>query len=414
MDSADYNIADYPPFAVTVDLVAFAVRGEELCVLLVRRTGEPFKDAWALPGGFVQRFADGLQESLDEAAAREFEEETGLPLNAAYLTQLGAYGDPNRDPRGNVVTVAYLAVAPSMESPRAGGDAAEARWLPVALVLETSEIAFDHARIILDAAERLRELVETTALAVALCDEAFTVSHLRRVYEIVWDLPADTLDAGNFHNRVLNMQLVEPVESLGLEAEIALLQERLKSLSHRPGRRPQFFKAGALVDRGGPAARLPRPFERPSLVNDREREVMERPDSAPTARESKVLPPVARPPGMQQQVWDAAMKQARRAIWERGMAGECIYYGDLAREAGVYWFSAAFFTVLDAVCVEEVAAGGPLVTVLVMNRRTQMPGARFFVLARKLGREFGDEREFVAEERQRAFEWIQAHPVRSH
>lgn len=417
MDS-DYNIADYPPFAVTVDLVALTIRDEELCALLVRRGGEPFKDAWALPGGFVQRNADGRQESLDEAAAREFEEETGLPLEAAYLTQLGAYGEPKRDPRGNVVTVAYLAVAPPAGQPRAGGDAAEARWLPVALVLEESlAVAFDHAQIILDAVERLRELVETTGLAVALCDELFTVPHLRRVYEVVWDLPPDTLDAGNFHNRVTKMELVEPVESHDTDAEVAVLQQRLKSLDHRSGRRPKFFRAGPLVEEHGPAARLPRPFERPAPPTDRDYITIRRqrelaPGNAVSKGRAQLAPEAWKPASMQPQVWDAAMEQARRVIWERGLAGECIYYGELAGEVGIYWFSAEFFTVLDAVSAEEVAAGGPLVTALVMNRKTQMPGARFFVLARKLGREFSDEREFVAEERQRAIEWIRANPER--
>ena len=196
----------FPVFAVTVDVVALMIRDEQLSVLLVERGEEPFKHRWSLPGGFVRRGPEHPAESLDDAARREFAEETGIELEAAYLTQLGAYGDPGRDPRGNVVTVAYLAVAPTRSRPQAGGDARRARWMHVSTVLEAEgALAFDHSRILADAVQRTSELVESTALGVAFCSHWFTVPYLRHVYEVLWDLPRDTLDPGNFHHRVMGL-----------------------------------------------------------------------------------------------------------------------------------------------------------------------------------------------------------------
>ena len=112
--------AAFPVFAVTVDVVALMLRDDQLSVLLIKRREEPFKGRWSLPGGFVRRGPEQPDESLDDAARREFVEETGIELDAAYIAQLGAYGDPGRDPRGNVVTVAYLAVSAD-EQPTEGG-----------------------------------------------------------------------------------------------------------------------------------------------------------------------------------------------------------------------------------------------------------------------------------------------------
>lgn len=105
--------------------------------------------------------------------------------------------------------------------------------------------------------------------------------------------------------------------------------------------------------------------------------------------------------------------RVRSVIRQRGLSGEGIYYGELASEVGLHWHSGGFFAVLDAVSVEEVTAGGPMVTALVMNRRAAMPGERFFVLAERLGRTVTDVREFVEEERRAAIAWIRAHPERA-
>jgi 8-oxo-dGTP diphosphatase len=189
-----YDPRDFPPAAVTVDLVVLTIRNDGLEVLLVRRGEDPFAGALALPGGFVRP-----DEGLSRAAARELAEETRLTVGAAHLEQLASYGDPGRDPRMRVVTVAYLALAPEMPLPRAGTDAAEARWVPARDVLDGDVLAFDHQRILTDGVERARAKLEYTPLAAAFCPQEFTIAQLRRVYEIVW---GTGLDPRNFHRKV--------------------------------------------------------------------------------------------------------------------------------------------------------------------------------------------------------------------
>jgi 8-oxo-dGTP diphosphatase len=189
-----YDPRGYPPVAVTVDLVVLTIRDDDLEVLLVRRGGEPFAGALALPGGFIRP-----DEGLSQAAVRELAEETRLTVGAAHLEQLASYGDPGRDPRMRVVTVAYLALVPQMPLPLAGTDAAEASWIAVGSVLDGGVLAFDHQQILADGVERARAKLEYTPLAAAFCPPEFTIAQLRRVYEIVWDT---SLDPRNFHRKV--------------------------------------------------------------------------------------------------------------------------------------------------------------------------------------------------------------------
>lgn len=192
MDAPD----DWPRFAVTVDLVVLTVRHGRLHVLLVRRGEDPWRGAWALPGGFVRP-----DEDLHEAAARELEEETGVQQAAGHLEQLGSYGAPDRDPRMRVVSVAHLVLAPDLPEPTAGTDAAAAAWVPVDEVAGP-DLAFDHARILADGVERARAKLEYSPLATAFCAERFTVAELRAVYEAVWGRP---LDPRNFHRKVTSV-----------------------------------------------------------------------------------------------------------------------------------------------------------------------------------------------------------------
>lgn len=188
-----YDPANYPPFAVTVDLVVLTLRDNALHVLLVERGADPWRGRWALPGGFVRP-----DEGLEAAAARELAEETGVRDVPGHLEQLASYGDPDRDPRMRVVSVAYLALAPDLPEPRAGSDAAGAAWVRVDDAL-ARPLAFDHARVLADGVERARAKLEYSPLAAAFCADEFTVAELRRVYEAVWGRP---LDPRNFHRKV--------------------------------------------------------------------------------------------------------------------------------------------------------------------------------------------------------------------
>lgn len=180
--------------AVTVDLVILTIREQRLSVLLVRRGIPPYRGRWALPGGFLEE-----GEDLEPAAVRELAEETGLRLRDVHLEQLRTYGAPGRDPRGRVVTVAHLALAPDLPVPHAGSDAAHAEWLTVDEALTGARLAFDHDRILGDGVERARAKLEYSPLGTAFCPSSFTVNELRRVYEAVW---GREIDPRNFHRKV--------------------------------------------------------------------------------------------------------------------------------------------------------------------------------------------------------------------
>jgi 8-oxo-dGTP diphosphatase len=182
---AGYDPSAFPAFAVTVDVVVLAVVDDDLHVALIRRAEEPFRGAWALPGGFKRP-----GETLDEAAERELREEADL--RGVRVAQFGAYGDPGRDPRMNVVTVGYYATVAHAFPLSAGSDADDARWVSVAEVLDGGlRLAFDHARIVADARARLALDLDRSDAVLGLVGDEFTVSQLRRAYEAVWrlDLP---------------------------------------------------------------------------------------------------------------------------------------------------------------------------------------------------------------------------------
>ncbi len=186
---------------LTVDLVILTVRDNRLHVLLVRRGNEPYREQLALPGGFLRP-----GEDLREAAERELVEETALDGTGLHLEQLGTYGAPDRDPRGRVVSVVYLALAPDLPVPVAGSDASGAHWAPVDTV--RGKLAFDHDHILDQGVERARTLLELTTLATAFCGPAFTIGDLRNVYEVVW---GTRLDPRNFSRKVASTEgFVEP------------------------------------------------------------------------------------------------------------------------------------------------------------------------------------------------------------
>ena len=202
-----YDFRDYPPFAVAVDVVVFTIRDNALHVALIQRGEPPFRGRWALPGGFVR-----VDEDLAEAARRELAEETKIQLVPDHLEQLRAYGSPERDPRrgtedapGRIVSVAFWAIMAEPPEIRGGGDAADARFVPVSDVLAGGvddgglKLAFDHRTIVEDAHQRAGDRLEYTTDAARYCPPEFTISQLRRVYEAVWETE---LDQGNFQRKV--------------------------------------------------------------------------------------------------------------------------------------------------------------------------------------------------------------------
>jgi 8-oxo-dGTP diphosphatase len=177
---------------LAVDLVILTVRQDQLQVLVIERGHDPYAGQLALPGGFLR---DG--EDLREAAERELAEETSLDGGALHLEQVAIYGAPDRDPRGRVVSVSFLAIAPDLPIPEAGSDARSARWAPVGEI--DGALAFDHTQILGEAIERARSRLEFTTLATAFCGPEFTIGDLRHVYEVVWGTP---LDPRNFNRKV--------------------------------------------------------------------------------------------------------------------------------------------------------------------------------------------------------------------
>jgi 8-oxo-dGTP diphosphatase len=230
-----YDPSKFPAFAVTVDVVILTMVDEQLHVLLVQRGQAPFEGMWAIPGGFKLPI-----ETLDEAARRELSEETGVDA-ASLLAQFGAYGDPGRDPRMNVVTVGYVAVLRDVGTIAAGTDAAAASLVPVADVLDGRlELAFDHLRIISDAIARVRTDLEVTGLATAFVGTTFTLAELRSVYEAVWGVQ---LDSANFRR------------SVAADNGWVIPTGRRAPSGAVGGKPAELFKAGKAWKQGGPIRR---------------------------------------------------------------------------------------------------------------------------------------------------------------
>jgi 8-oxo-dGTP diphosphatase len=237
----DYDPSQFPAFAVTVDVVILTMSEGLLHVLLVCRGEAPFEGKWAIPGGFKRP-----TETLDQAAKRELAEETGVDATS-LLTQFGAYGDPGRDPRMNVVTVAYLAVLRDVGALVAGTDAAAAALIPVSDVLRGKvELAFDHLRIVRDAIERVRVELEVSGIATAFVGTRFTLAELRAVYEAVWGVH---LDAANFRRSIV------------AEEGWVIPTGRRARPGPAGGRPAELYRAGRAWKHGGPIHRLNRTWE---------------------------------------------------------------------------------------------------------------------------------------------------------
>ena len=190
----------YPRAALTVDCVVFGFDEGALKVLLIRRGIEPFLNRWALPGGFVRP-----DETLDAAALRELQEETGL--REVYLEQLYTFGEIHRDPRERVISVAYFALVRRTDHvPTASTDAAEAAWFEVEKV---PTLAFDHAEILKSALDRLRGKIRWQPVGFELLPKKFTLSQFQALYEAIL---GHELDKRNFRKKLLTLDLLVALE----------------------------------------------------------------------------------------------------------------------------------------------------------------------------------------------------------
>lgn len=211
MTPTSYDPSEFPPFAVTVDIAVFTLMDlpvppksgqaprKELAAVLIVRGGDTEAGRYALPGGFVH-----IDEDLSAAALRELHEEAGLELPTSAIHQFRAYGDPDRDPRMRVVTVAHTALTSIDVALEAGTDAKEVEIVPVRRILDGEiSLAFDHDQILRDALEFVQVLVEETSAILELCPESFTLTELRHACEAVWGYE---VDRATFNKRVLNIE----------------------------------------------------------------------------------------------------------------------------------------------------------------------------------------------------------------
>lgn len=218
MEKRDYDAAKFDRPSVTVDIVIFNIRNNELKVLLVKRKIWPFKDYWALPGGFVK-----LDESLEEAAKRELYEETGV--KDVYLEQLYSFGDPKRDPRTRVITVSYFAlIGPEDIKTRASTDVSDVQWFSA---FNLPKLAFDHKNIMEYGIKRLRWKLEYTTIGFKLLPKRFTLSEFQNIYEIIFN---KKFDKRNFRKKILSLGLIEETKEIKT------------NVSHRPPRLYSFKK----------------------------------------------------------------------------------------------------------------------------------------------------------------------------
>lgn len=196
-ETEKYNVTQYERPSVTVDVIIFSVMKGELKVLLIKRKNWPFEGMWAIPGGFVD-----MDEPLEDAAARELYEETGV--EGVYLEQFHTFGQPNRDPRTRVISVAYLALVEAGQlQPRAADDATDVGWFSVH---NLPPLAFDHVDILKCALRRLRHKLESTGLGSLFMPKEFTLGELRRAYEGILN---EKLDSRRFRRKILAADILE-------------------------------------------------------------------------------------------------------------------------------------------------------------------------------------------------------------
>jgi 8-oxo-dGTP diphosphatase len=209
---------DHPRPAITTDCVIFGFDGGELKLLLVERQNEPFKNKWALPGGFVF-----ISETTEACAKRILLEKTGI--KNVFIEQLYTFSDVDRDPRERIITVSYFALVNKHQYKLlAGRDTVKAEWFKISTL---PKLAFDHAKIVKAAIQRLKGKVSYQPIGFELLDQKFTLSQLQALYEAVLEI---SIDKRNFRKKILGMNL------------LIALDEKEKNVAHKAARFYKFDK----------------------------------------------------------------------------------------------------------------------------------------------------------------------------
>ncbi|HLK27035.1 MAG TPA: NUDIX domain-containing protein [Puia sp.] len=189
---------------VAVDAIIFGYsKNDGVSVLLIQRKYEPFKNAWAIPGGFVLE-----DESLEVAVRRELEEETGISVN--FLEQLYTFGEPARDPRQRIISVSYFGLVKTSQYQqlKASTDAENAKWFSIKKI---PSLAFDHKQILLVAIERLRTKIRYQPIGFELLDKKFPFSDLEKLYTTLHD---KEINRRNFSKKILSFDILEETGEL--------------------------------------------------------------------------------------------------------------------------------------------------------------------------------------------------------
>lgn len=213
-----YDVSKFEKPSVTVDVLFFTIKDNKLQVLLIKRAAWPFEGLWALPGGFV-----GMSEDLEIAAAREIREECGV--KNLFLEQLFTFGEPKRDPRTRVITVAYYGLAPSEEIKNIQRDEVkEANYFSVDSL---PKMAFDHKKIIEVGFARLQSKIKYSNIVFGLLPKEFSLSEVQNIYEIIY---GKKIDKRNFRKWMLSSGLLVSTGN------------RKSGLAHRPAELFKFAK----------------------------------------------------------------------------------------------------------------------------------------------------------------------------